>query len=1176
MARGLTWQTLQFGLTSGLETKGDARAASPPALDIARDVQAEEIGGLQTRPPFSTMSNDIFGGGDLANCRRLSAVNDELVLFTDDELYSWNAQLAAWILRGTHLACTVDETPRFEAPGDQIGGDRAELNGTIINAWVEGAVVFAAATDKTTGSVLVSPTAVSTAIDRPKLVALGTTILLFTQATSTSLTVRAINPASPGAGIAGAGTSVMAANFNANYDVVKAGTQDLAVGVARRSVTTSYEIFRVTPALAVTTATKARTADGPLAVASIPDGTQTQVVRQNGANVQGDLLTTSTLADVFTNSAIAGGLTNVQQIAVAFSTVASGGFFTATVFLSLNEASTGTGGSLTRNTITNNNVVGSAVAVAPRLGVASRAFAALGRVFVWGVFARENEITGLSGATAVGVRAALQNTYFLYRDDGLLVGKALFAVAGGHLPSFGCLPTVAPTSDTGLDFAWCAARRRLIDLGSGNGHTGYAARSPVEVAFSFDSDRARRTAALGRTLYVADSIPLQYDGAALVEVGFLIYPFNFFVTNGGAGSIVAGDYVYKSTLAWPNAKGEIDYSTTAVGAKITAPGANRHAIQVNALNVTRRSAATTAPAMRVWRTTVDPLADTPFFQVTGNDPALLAGTVDNGYIPNNIAASVLPSTGAFVLNDTFADTTLTTKESNPENGLVLEYLAPPGASIIVATDTRLFLAGVSGDPDAVWYSRERREGEVASFHDTLRVEVPRNGGDITSIWFQDEVLYVARETAIYALPGVGLDNLGQGQNFGPARIVSLDVGCVSHDAQALTPVGTLFRSNKGWCLLDRGGGVRYVGAPVAAFDADTVRACHVMTSKHHVRVLTSGRILVWDYRGLVDAVNPDGTGQWFEWTISDGVHATMWQGRYVYLTATGPKIEETAMTGLTYGIDVETPWVKMNDLQGWGKLGAILALGEWRSDFLLRIRVARDYQYDGAGNPVYFDDKVWNPSPTTVGSVLQVRHSPTQPQGQAFKVRLTAVSEAERADLVTTSLSPQVETDGAVWTATWLAADTHPGEMGNRLTMSVAFAAFVAPGDVDEFPYSLPFEFVSETGSVMVKDHFTWSPTLERWREDEGNIGVLVAGEVTVGDLETAIAAASSLATLGTPDASPSKAIDASDHDISCTASFTGGTYGTPTGEACKLTGLAFEVGIDPRAYKRLPAEQKQ
>lgn len=1165
MARGaLNWSTIQipfFG--AGLNTKQDPRFSSPPSLDIARDVQFELLGGLQTRPPFAAMSNSIQGGGTLTNCRRIDVVNGELVVFTDVALFSWNAQLQVWVNRGTHLAVKVDETSRCVTTGDQIDGDRAELSGTVVFAWTEGTQVYAEALDKVTGSVLVSPTAVSTAVGRARLVALSTKILLFVDNGSSGVNVRAIDPASPAAGISGAGTLVAA--FNGRYDVVRVAATDTCAGATNRSPTTSYVVFTVTAGLVINSILKARTCDGPIAVAVDPTAANIQVVRGNGTAIQGDLVAVSNLADVFTNQAIGTATVSLNQVTAEFSTVQVGGFYVCSVFWSRAESATGDDGSALYNTVTTNNAVGSAITLVQHLGLASRAFAAQGHVFVWLVFARQNEVTGFSGATAAGVRAALQNTYFLYREDGLLVAKALPAIAGGHAPSTGRLPAVITTSGTGLDFAWCATGRRLIDLGGGDGHTGYAERDNVEVSFSFDTTQARRAAVLGQTLYVADGLLQQYDGTALYEVGFLVYPYQFFLTTGGGGSIVAGTYVYKGTFRWPNAQGEAERSTTAFGAQITAPGGTRNAIQVAPLTVTKKSSARIAPSAEVWRTAAAPATDAPFYLASGIDPTALAGSGnDNGYIPNDVNALALPSTGSAIFNDNFTDATLTTKETNPENGGDLENLAAPAAKIIIATDTRLFLAGVAGDPHRIWPSKLRNDGEIAAFNDALPVEVPHAGGDITAIWFQDEVLYVGRQYAIYALPGVGFDNAGGGQNFGPARIVSPDVGPVSQEAQALTPIGTIFKSAKGWQLLDRGGQVRYVGGPVSTFDGDTVLAMHVMASRHQVRVLTNNRVLLWDYRGAVDATTQEGIGNWAEWTIADGVHATIWNGTYVYLTATGPKMEQAAYSGLTYGIDAESSWIKPADLQGFAKLGYIEILGEYRSACLVRVRVARDYQYDGAGNVVYFDDKAWSPSPTVVGSALQVRHSPSRSQGEAFKVRITAVTEAVRATLLTTALSPQVTTSGTAWAATWQAAAAYPGVMGNALAMSLAFedsgtAAF----------------------SIDVRDHFTWNHAVQRWIESIGTVGVRVlcrtGSSPTVAQLEAGIAAGSALVTLAAADATPAKVVSAAGMlNLTATAALSGGTYGSPTGEAIRLTGIGLECGIEPGLNRRLPAAQKQ
>jgi hypothetical protein len=960
---GLAWTKVEMPFAAGLSQKSDDRARPQPFLDICRDVQFDEDGGLQTRLPFAAMSNSIFGGGTLSNCRRLAVVNDELCVFTDTALYSWNAQLANWVLRGTHLAVSVDETPRGVTTDDQVDGDRAELAGTILVVWsVNNTTVYVEALDKSTGSVLMSPTAIAGTFIRPRLVALATKILLFVHDNASNLKVFAIDPTSPATAIAGAATAVLASNANFFYDVVRAGTQDLVVGAIRRTTTTSYTVFTVTSSLGVTTSTKARTADGPLAVATVADGTQTQVIRGNGTNVQGDLVTTSTLADVFTAQAIGTvSATPINQITAAFSST------TCTAFWSHQESSSAAAGifATKKNTVTTSNVVGTQSNLILELGVASQAFTCNGSAFVWLAFAGDS--TTFGSGSPLGVRAQLQNTYFLLRADGLVVSKATWGLAGGFSPSTGHLPGVQSTS--GSAFAWLGTRRRRIDLGNDVGHTGLAARSPVEIAFSFDAAAARRVARLGRTLYIGGGILNQYDGLQLVEVGFLVYPWAFASSDIGIGNLSAGSYSWKSTLAWTNAQGEHERSTTATGELLTLTAGREVLLTVGHLYATNKLSR--PPSIEIWRTVASAGVDAPYYLTTSQDPT--TGGADNGYIANNITFSFTSQI------DNMSDASVATKEANPENGDTLESLAPPGAKIIIATDTRLFIASIAGDPDRVWYSRLRDDGEIASFHDELTIDIPRPGGDITSIAFLDETLFVFRQTATYALPGIGLDNNGEGQGFGPARIVSLDVGAVNHESVALTPLGLIFKSRKGWQLLHGNGAVEYIGDKASDFDTETPLAVTVVETQHQVRILTASRLIVWDYR----------VNQWGEWTISDGIDACMYGGAQVYLTATGPKVQQTTYSGLTYGMDVETAWIKLSGLQGATRCRKLQPLGEYRSSHSLRLRVAYNYQVSG-GAPAYVDDRNWAPSPTTVGGPLQVAYGPKRPICESIKLRITA------------------------------------------------------------------------------------------------------------------------------------------------------------------------------------------
>lgn len=958
---------------AGLNTKGDKRAKNPPMLDICTDVEFDDIGGLRTRYPFAAFSsNAIFGGGTLSSTRRIVPNGNELLCFTKTALYSWNAQLAKWVLKGTHLAVKVDEQARFITTGEQIDCDRAELDGTIVYAWVDGTSAYVAAIDKTTGSVLLAPAAVVTT-GRPRLVALTTKILLFTNTApgGLGLQVRALDPSDVSTGVASAATSVLAgAATNSHYDAVRV-TGDTAAIVARRAVTTSYEVAKVTAALVVTAATKARVCDGPIALSVTSDGLNLQVVRANGFNIQGDLLLVSSLADVYTAQAVGTFNGTCEQIAAAHRPVTDGGQYRCYAFWSDTESGVPDANSgVKSNWVDTGNTLGTQAFFVKATGVASRAFDHEGRVYVNLAFAGISSVGG-GGVTAFGQRAQLQNSYFLYRDDAFLVAKQAYQRGGGFAESSGHLPGVALTSGIAT-YSWCGVERRVIPLGGGS--SGYADRGPRDITLTFDSDEARRCARLGATLYVSGGEILQYDGE-LTEVGFHHFPYFFEASAGVTGDIVDGFYSYKFTYRSYNALGEMDRSTTAIVGQLemTVGPARIVVSNLSPINITHK----TRVSVEAWRTLVNPLDDSPFYLVTSKDPTDLTGT--NFYIENSTTLGVLAA-----FPDVLADEAARSLEDNPENGAILENLAPPAASIIIASDTRLFLAGIAGDPDRVWYSKQRNDGEVASFHEALAVQVPPAGGDITGMAIAiDGTPIVFRETATYVLLGEGFENGGGGQNY-VARCSSPDFGAVNHESIAVTDIGTVFKSSRGWCVMNRAFSVEYIGSRVSDYDDETPLAVNVIESQHQVRILTANRMLIFDYT--------PGVNQWGEWTIDDGLDAVIWDGVHHYLTSTGPKAQQSTYSGVDYGFDVESAWIKINELQGRGIVRAIDLLGEYRAAHSVRVRIARNYEGDGSGGWDYFDDKIVGIPTTTVGGQEQLKIAPSIKRPiQAIKIRLTAM-----------------------------------------------------------------------------------------------------------------------------------------------------------------------------------------
>lgn len=1147
--RGANWQPMQFPFAAGVNQRADDRALQPPELAAAIDVQFDEVGGLQTRKPFLALGSTTATGTTISTARRMYEYGRELVLFTKDTLYSWNSDASRWVPRATHLAVSLEERTVHATTGDQYDCDRAELSGIVFRAWTDSDKVYVAAEDKASGAILLDATAVTGSTHtRARLVACATYVLLFvhegTGGTPGNITVRALDPAatnpSTWSGVLGAaGVTVLAsANSGSYYDAAFDSVNGVVIFGARRATTTSYTVATVTDASTpvVTASTKARTCDGPIAVAADPDGAYYQVVRANGTNIQGDRLLAS-LTDDATGQAI-GTVSSgpVNQIAAAYDTSEPPRCY---AFWSAAEEAGAGDWTSKSNYVDTAGTIGTQANFIRRMGIGSRAFTHDGSVFVWGVFAGESSFSGAAPST---FRSQLQNSYFLYRSDATLHAKCAFQRGGGLSPSIGRLPGVALTSGSTV-YSWCATERRVIGIGSGGDQKGFDMRAPRDVVFTFDSNEARRCVQLGETLYVSGAEILQFDGVGLFEVGFHIYPWYFAAIEVGTGNLADGVYTYKVTWRWENAKGEQDRSTTATHGNVTiAAGPNGvNIVTWVPLYITHKT--TTKPvAVEVWRTAVNPTDGAPFFLVASKDPA--STTNPQRYIANTTTASVLDQ-----FNDEYADSVATTKEANDENGDVLENLAPPGATVIAATDTRLFLGNVAGDPDRVWYSKLRQAGKVAAFHEALTFDVPKDGGAITGIAFQNGIAVVFREYATYMFPGDGFDNTERGSNYGPAQVVSYDVGCRDTDSIANTPDGIVFQSSKGKYMLTRGWTMKPIGLAVVDHDSETVLAAHVVTAQHQVRFVTGSRVLVWDY--LVNA--------WSSWTITSAVHAGIWQGTYHTLAASGPSAE-IAFGTASYGLDVETPWIKPGELQGQIQVRKLQALGAYRSNCYVRCRVAYDY------NPAWNDDSVWTPpSGIAADEPVTIPVRPSRQKLEAVKLRLTVLGSPTQATMTTAAASIPVRHAGVpnVWTATLTVRST-PGTLGSlgndSITLSIGGAITAGA-----------------TSTITVRDGWYWDTAAGAWVESDSRVGIKVevataATTVLVSAIEAAINTDSGLLSVTTAHATAGATFTVNDlggASINTAYAPSGGAFANPTGESLKLTGLGLEVAADPKLYQR-------
>lgn len=915
---------LHYTFSAGLDTKTDALALPAPGLLACDNGTFEQPGGISKRFPYTSLGNSIFGGGTLSEVRRIVPFGDELLCFTEDTLYTWSPANSAWVSRGTHLAPKITERTVFARTGDQTFCDRAQLGSVVFYAWAEalgtGQEIYVAAADATTGSTLLAPTSVGADTNRPRLVALTNRVLLFgNDKVNNDLLVKALNPSSLAASVAAGWTTVASTQYDLYYDCC-ALTSTSAVVVWRRTTTTSYAYATVTETPTVTANTKARACVGPIAVAVSADGTRVAVIRESSAGtILGDILSSTLSADVSTGGAVGTGVPDA--LAACFRTVADSGQFRCYVFWT--AAGGAVASPMSANWINTAGSVGTESVIVQDVFPVARAFDHNGRIFVW---------TGFSGGyTFTGsVAPQVQNTHFLYRDDGELIASATRFVAGGpHPPSGNSSGYLSGCDSTGDNkFTFCGGERRIINLGGGG--SDYADRGPRDITVEFDSNESRRCAQLGRTLYVTGGLVQQFDGEGLTEVGFLISPWNVDAQSNGAGTIEPGTYAWKATYWWENAKGEAERSWSAVRDETTLSGAGDQLVVGTFLYQTKKLGARQDPALEIWRTLKNSGYDSPYYLHTSKDPATTTG--DNCYIPND------PTDTDWTWRGDLTDAQISIKEKHPENGGVLPNFPPPPATIIAANNERLFLAGVADDPLAIWYSKIRDEGEVAAFHPVNVVRLPADGGPITALAFVSNVLVAFTEHAIYLLPGEGYTNvLGQGVNYGPPQLVSTDIGALSGDVVTTTPNGVVFQSAKGWWRLSNGGGLEYIGRAIEAYNGDEFTAVHVMEEQHELRLLdsTSNSVI------SLDTVS----GMWSVWPLDDGLHAALWDGDHYISTGSTVLVQASAHSASTdYGLRWRSAWLRPGDqLQGYARVWKVQLLIEVRAAHTLRARIYTDY-----------------------------------------------------------------------------------------------------------------------------------------------------------------------------------------------------------------------------------------
>ena len=451
----------------------------------------------------------------------------------------------------------------------------------------------------------------------------------------------------------------------------------------------------------------------------------------------------------------------------------------------------------------------------------------------------------------------------------------------------------------------------IISLGSSQ----YAVAIPyrtdensVGVAIAtVDLDPTPNAVDQGDYLIFHNSLPMQFDGNALTEVGFPIYPGGPSAVASGSGSgwlSVAGSYLYAITYEATDSNGNRVQS---------APGFT-DAVSVE---LTHDEVTITYPTL--------PLSH------KSNVKVVLWKSAPNQSILYRISEQ---DNDATVGEDTFTDAGVDAlaNEQLYTTGNVLENISPPQCYCGTVYQSRHFVVDREQADRLLRYSKPFVRGRGIEHNDVLTLEVNSDGGDITALAVLADRLVIFKEDRIYVAQGSGLSNAGLGRGYATPFLVSEAIGCIDNRTVVLTPLGLMFLSNRGIYLLDQSFKLEPVGRRVRYHtDTYTLTGAAIVPERSIVLFTTeSGPALVYNYEWKF----------WSTFTNHDADSITVAQGIYYYKDASTITAEDRSVWtdgGADVVLTLETGHVRLGGLLGFARLFRVLVLGYLRSACTLEL-----------------------------------------------------------------------------------------------------------------------------------------------------------------------------------------------------------------------------------------------
>jgi hypothetical protein len=522
---------------------------------------------------------------------------------------------------------------------------------------------------------------------------------------------------------------------------------------------------------------------------------------------------------------------------------------------------------------------------------------------------------------AVMFLSASQPTGFLIDlADGLAVAKFLPGSAEGLLAQYPFILRYTPVSLYALSSTVLGLAGAVI-LTEHTTQNPFPASGAIQqelpysvllgvalIQFDFAHIDSFQSVVENNSMVLNGGLVMHYDGAAIVELGFSVYPDGVFATiasTPGTG-LPQGTYIYYWTYEWTDANGNLHQSAPSIPLLVTIPAGGTYTVTVQAetLQLTQKYSYQAV----LWRT---------------QNAGQIAYRVNQQQLVNPSGAGV-----SLIDFSTDAQILATGDPLYTEGGAILENLAPPAAMILWTGQNRVWCVDCESPNDTLEYSKTSAKGTGISFSTgLLETLIDAKLGPISGASVMDEKTVIFKQQGLGFFYGDGANDSGSGSTITPYQFIPSDGGCTNSKSVIAYPGGILYRTLKGIYNLSRGVQSSYFGQAVEAYNAQTIQSAVIVPSRNQIRFLTSvGVSLLYDYV----------MGQWSIFTNHLGLSACIFNGNYVYARVDQSIFQEDTTglytdNGIGYSPLVTLSWIKATSIQGWQRTRRIMLLGDFQN-----------------------------------------------------------------------------------------------------------------------------------------------------------------------------------------------------------------------------------------------------